>query len=516
MSTEQAPWETEEDELAPWETPDPSMEQFKSDLFPSRLPMDAEPEQAGVDGVAQDFNKAVATGSDLFNAPTRFAAQARGQEMSDPDAYAFRPETEKYKTAIDENIPESAPFTKGVLKFGTELLGRTISDPISYIPVVGGIAGAAKNAAKMGASKLNSLGGKLAQELSGVSEEALRLASTKAGRAQLRNASGRQSEIGAKLTDAIDDFHNNLPEKAVIENALKNMPPVDMTATLKVLQDAKIKPASNGAMLKHEREANAELDQLIQDLKGGTVSADEAYDIRKRLDFETDFNQPYAKQVNAAKFKARTQLKNDLLASAGKSGNPEYAKAMKDFSDKLKVKDKLISRLGKTSNAREGRSEAFIANLFGKNSANKQETLKDLDYLFGTDLLKQSKMTFLANELGEGGKASIIPRQSTGRSLLATAVGAPVGATVGAVAGPAAGVAAGGAASIGAMGLSSPAVASRVILPTTQFMENVLKNGLATSPKGKALVNAYNRTKDAAIQARIVDQLRREIEKNED
>lgn len=492
----------------------PPVDPYKSNLFPSRMALQ-ERDDKGEEISAPATQGALATLSDAFGAPTRAAATLRGQEMSDPDAYAFRPETEKYKTAIDENLPESAPFTKGVLKAGTELVGRTISDPILFSGFAKGVGKAVTEGAGKLASAINKGSGRLAQELSGVSEEALRLASTKAGRRELRNASGRQAEIGSKLTDAFDDFHNYLPEKEVIESALKNMPEVDISGAIKVLQDAKIKPASNGAMLKHEREANAEIDQLIQDLTGRTrgkfpttkLPAAEAYDIRKRLDYDTDFNLPYAKLVNTARLKARTQLKNDLLSAAGKSGNPEYAKAMKDFSDKLKLKEKILTRLGKTSNVREGRSEAFVANLFGKNSANKQDLLKDLDKVFGTDLLKQSKMTFLANELGDEGKAALLPRQTTGRATLSAAGGGLAGL----MASPAVGAAVGGTLAAHA----SPAVASRAILPATQAVENFINQGLLKSPKAKALGKAFERAPSEAAKLRVYDQILKEIQKEE-
>lgn len=457
--------------------------------------------------------------SDLLNAPSRFVAQGRGMEMTDPDAYAFRPEVEKYKEGIDKVLPENAPVTKGVLKFGTELVGRTISDPL----VVGGplkwLAG--KGARFMGAKaaeKLNKASGTLAQELSGVPEETLRMAGTKEGREALQQASGREAQIGQKLADAIGDYHRYMPERDIIEGALKQMPPVNLSGTVKALQGAKIKPASNGALLPHEAKANSEIDALIEGLLGSRkpgqmpttkLSAEEAYNIRRRLDYQANFDSPEYKIVNNAIKAARTQLKNDLLAAAGRSGNRDYAQTMKAWSDKLKILDGLEKRLGTTDATRQARAESFVNNLFGKNSANKQKIVEDLDRVFSTDFLGEAKMAQRASELGEGGNAAILPRQTTGRSQMAAGAGAIAASIFG---GPAA-TAATSAIGTGLAAHASPLIASRVTLPTAQWLDDAMNARRPMSARAKALASAYKKTQSATIQARIIDQLKRELEK---
>lgn len=504
----------------------------RSNLFPSRTALDAEAEATGKPVGA--VRGALSTVTDALDAPSRFIAQTRGMDMSDPNAYLLAPEVEESRQRreagrtnfitrpgetpqqIYERMrKEGAPLAPEALAAPvTEVVGRTMSDPLNFVG--GGLIKGAAKLAGIGAGKaagaINRGSGRLAQELSGVSEEALRMGSTKAGRQALRQASGKQAEIGKKLSDAVNDYHDYLPEKEIVENALKNMPPVDIGETIKTLEAAKVSPYGGISLLPHQARANAEIDAIISGLRGDggktVMSAEDAYKVRRALDYSLDFDKAETKTVDAALKKARKQLKNDLLASAGKSGNVEYAKAMKDWARKLNTLDKITSRLGATRNTREARSEAFVNSLFGKNSHQKQELMKDLDEVFGTNLLQESKMTFLADEIGEGGKAAWLPKQSGTKALIGTGAGAIAGA-VGA-GGPGAALVAGTLAAH-----SSPAVASKFILPGTQFVEDAISKGLLKSPKAKALANAYKRTGSAALKARIANQLQKELEKGE-
>lgn len=218
------PWE-ENDEVIdsiavanPWEANDDVIDDFgevnpqdygqpKSSLFPTRLPMDAQPDESGIDGVAQGFNKGVSTTFDLLNAPSRAAATMRGQEMSDPDAYFFRPETEKYKEGIENALPESAPATKGILKFGTELIGRTVSDPLVVAGPLKFAAGEAYGAIKSGAGEAVNKSipylKKGISDLSQIPQELLDRAATKEGMNELSDAA-RRTGGGNMLPEAQD------------------------------------------------------------------------------------------------------------------------------------------------------------------------------------------------------------------------------------------------------------------------------------------------------------------------
>lgn len=157
--------------------------------------------------------------SDVYNIPTRAAATVRGMEMEDADAYAFRPEVEKYKEGIDKALPENAPFTKGVLKFGTELVGRTASDPISYLGPFGAAAGAVRSGFKAATSRLargpaQALK-KGVSDLSQIPPQLLDRAATPEGMAELSDAARRTSG-GNMLPEAQD-----LAQRVQAQNAAR-------------------------------------------------------------------------------------------------------------------------------------------------------------------------------------------------------------------------------------------------------------------------------------------------------
>ena len=82
--------------------------------------------------------------------------------------------------------------------------------------------------------------GKISQETSGVSEEALRMAGTKAGRETLKNAANKQYEIGKKLVDMVDNAEDYMPEREIVNNALDNMPPINLKNVLQEIDNAKV------------------------------------------------------------------------------------------------------------------------------------------------------------------------------------------------------------------------------------------------------------------------------------
>ena len=86
---------------------------------------------------------------------------------------------------------------------------------------------------KKGATKAieapNKLLGKFAEELSGVSEEALRKAKpVSKGAKALKVAAGTQRKIGKKILNNLENLDEFLPESGIINKALKDMPPVNI------------------------------------------------------------------------------------------------------------------------------------------------------------------------------------------------------------------------------------------------------------------------------------------------
>lgn len=272
--------------------------------------------------------------------------------------------------------------------------------------------------------------GRLASGLSGVSEEALRMYGTgfSKGAAEIRQAAGKQNEIGQRLADAIDNAYDYMPEKAVVDNALKNMPEVNIAETIRVLQDQvdKLKrPTAGTGAFGFEQKAIKELEADIAALRGRNTKmpqtkypAEGVRDLRRRLDVETKFGDEADNIVNRARMAARTQLKNDLIDAAKVSGNQEYVTAMESWANKLQKVDEIKGLMGGNSVTRKQRAESFTANLFGKNKTERQKLVKDLGEVFGEDFLEQSKLAKLAAEFGEDGTPGLLPMQTTGRAGL--------------------------------------------------------------------------------------------------
>lgn len=292
----------------------------------------------------------------------------------------------------------------------------------------------------------NKLLGKLAQELSGVSEEALRMHGSGFGPAakELQAAAGKQHEIGQRLVKALDNLDDYLPEKDVVDQALQQMPAVNVANTIQRLQGAK-----TGGALSSSRATNAKIDELVSDLTGaadpqGNIPAVKFREIRKEIDdlVGDAFGKESGKYVTALK-EARHQMADDLATTAAASGRPEYVEAMRSMAQKLRKADDLASFLGKSAQTREQRAESFVANLFGKNKEERRKAVQAMGEIFGEDFLQQAKLSNMAAELGPEGKASLMPRQFTGRSLLGPLAGGSLGYALGGEEGGAVGLALG-------------------------------------------------------------------------
>jgi hypothetical protein len=307
------------------------------------------------------------------------------------------------------------------------------------LPGVGAAVGA-------GARAGNKLLGKLAAELSGVSEEALRMHGSGFGPAakELQAAAGKQHEIGSRLVNALDNLDDFLPEKDVVNQALQEMPGVNVTNTIQRLQTAK-----TGGALSSSRATNAKIDELVSDLTGaadqtGNIPAAKFREIRKEIDdlVGDAFGKESGKYVTALK-EARHQMADDLATTAEASGRPEYVEAMRAMAQKLRKADDLKAFLGKSAQTREQRAESFISTLYGKNKEERRKAVAAMGEIFGEDFLADAKLTNLAAELGPEGKAALMPRQFNGRSLLGPLAGGALGYSVGGQEGGAVGLALG-------------------------------------------------------------------------
>jgi len=263
----------------------------------------------------------------------------------------------------------------------------------------------------------NKIARHFAKELSGVSEEALEMAGKKAGRETLEKAAGSQRKIGEKIINSLDDYEKFLPDREQISKALDNIPEIGTKKTIRILKEA-IDPKAVGK----GKSANANLNQIIEDIQknyGKKLNAKTFFSLRKKLDSEIgdSWGKESSIYIESLK-KARHQMKEMLVRAGEKSGNPEYSEAMISLAHKMDVVDRIKGFVGKSEKVRAKRIESFVSNLFGANKTEAQTLIQELGEIFGDDFLKQSKLAKLAGELGEGGKAALLPRQTTGRSLM--------------------------------------------------------------------------------------------------
>ncbi len=323
--------------------------------------------------------------------------------------------------------------------------GKAI-DPLSA-GIETGLSAALPGAGKLvglAAKGTNKFLGRLAQELSGISEEALRTYGTGLGQGakDLAAQAGKQDEIGKKLVNVLDNLDDYLPEKQIVDAALEKMPPVNAQNAIAALEASK-----TPGRLKSTRASNQKIEEMISDIRslGGESGMVPAADFRAlRKDIDAEIGDAFGKESGAyvtALKKARGQMAADLVETAKETGNPEYVSAMQSMAKKIQTADDLKRFLGKSASTREQRAESFIANLHGKNKTERQKVVAQMGELFGDDFLAESKMAHLAAEFGESGSPGLLPKQTTGRALLGGGLGVGAGFLGGGVPGAAVGFA---------------------------------------------------------------------------
>lgn len=317
----------------------------------------------------------------------------------------------------------------------------------------------------MAAHFQNKVLGRLAQGFSGSSEEALRKFGFGFGQGakDLSEAAGKQDEIGGRLVKMLNNLDEHIPEAKDIDKILPNIPDVSIENSVNSLRAAK-----KGGTFSESKAVNEKIDNKIAELQAaadpdGYIPAARFRNIRKEVDqlVGDSFGKESGDYVGALKG-VRHQMAEDLVASADASGVPEYADKMRSLAQKYKAADKLEQFLGKSAQTREARQESFVANLFGKNKKDRVRAVQGIQDLFGGDFLNDAKNAHLAAQLGEDGRASLLPTQSTGRALLGVAA-APL--TAG-----------------GSLALTSPRLAAGA-LATSGAIDRFLNRGVSSLEK---------------------------------
>lgn len=327
---------------------------------------------------------------------------------------------------------------------------------------------------------------RMASGLSGVSEDALETASTKGGRAALKGAAGTEAKIAEELLDAIDNIDDYMPEAKVVNKAVSELPPVQTAGVKASLEKSLVKNAGTPSA----KAANKKIGELIAYLdENPQMAAADFRGLRMQFDAEAAaaFNKDYKTYVEKALVNAREQMARDLIATAEKSGKPEYADAMKTWAEKIKAVDRVKAVLGSSSEMRNRRVEQFVDHLHGKNKSYTQKIVKDLEDIFGGDIVESSKLAQQASEFGPSGTPGWLPTQTTGRSALAPIVG----------------IAVGGPAAVATGGLASPKVATGLTLPAVRTASAVADRAASVrlppklhGPVATAITNLVHKPQD--------------------
>lgn len=304
--------------------------------------------------------------------------------------------------------------------------------------------------------------GKLASQLSNVSEETLRKWGTGLGKGakELKEINGKQKEIGDKILGALENFDDYIPEKKIVDDALEKLPAISMKNTI-----AAAKSALNDIPMKNTNSAEVtKLKNVIKDIedKGEELTATEFKKFRAQIDNIADYNSPGHKLADDAAKKIRTSMKDEILKVAEESGNPEVAPAMKAWSEKLGKRDAILEEIGANAKTREKKVGQFLSTLFNKNKETKQKALADISEVFGEDFVKHAKLLQMSDEIvSPGGGAKLLPNQTNGKAGAAMSPGLTQVAT-GVLSGNPTLISTG----LATMGAASPAVASKMLTGT--------------------------------------------------
>jgi hypothetical protein len=325
--------------------------------------------------------------------------------------------------------------------------------------------------------KINPALSKISSELSGVSQEALEIASTKKGRSRLIESAGKAKELGDGILNALDNIDETYQFNNKLHLALSDMPEISTKNVINSLETS-LKKLRTGLQTTPKTAAGDRIEKELLSAKslGEKMSAVDFRDMRKDIDFMVKFDVEGADLINGAMKKAREQAKNDLLDAS--KFNPDYAEIMKDYSNVLDVRDNLYKNyLGTRADIREKRIESFVNNLFGRNKTHAQNAIKDMENVFGESFIDEIKLTSLAKEMVKDGAIPFFPVQTTGRAAiggLGTAGQIGAGVLTGNIPLMGTGLATGA--------LSSPKIAPRVLEGVRGLSSGNIISDLATNP----------------------------------
>lgn len=284
----------------------------------------------------------------------------------------------------------------------------------------------------------------LTSEISGISKEALNLAATgPAEREILKQFAGKANEVGLRLLEMLKKPSEFLPEAKEINSALRDMPEISTENLKNTLLKSKIPNAIEPTAVS----VNKKIGEIIENIpEKPTLSALEMRGIRDQLDIKIPWDNPEKNEYEKVLTAARKTIQEDLINAAKISGNERYVEAMDILSNKLEAIKRARDVFARGSTGSELNAESVMRNLFNKGKAERKDALKAVADIFGVDFVEQANLARLADEIGEGGVASWLPKHTTGKSLWAKGKTFPLG---------------------------SPKIITRITLPATKKIEKL-------------------------------------------
>lgn len=425
----------------------------------------AKPEATGIKKTGEEIVRSPGVGAALMTAPLTGPLAAGG--------LAAKIGAGTLEGAISAGAEQAGKMAEGK-PFDPQAMATETAISAAF-PVVGAVGGRITNKAL----------GRMASELSGISEDALRKWGMGFGKGakELQEAAGKQYEIGQKLVRMLDNADEFLPERELINGILETMPQIDVDKAISRLS-IKRSDVLNSTIDNADQVADNILKKMEKiSNKAGVDGKIPAAEYRKiRVDVDKDIGDAFGKEsgeyVNALK-DLRHGMAQDLIESAEQSGNPQYVELMKSYASKLQAIENAKQFLGKSAQTRANRAESFVSTLFGANKTERQNAVKAVGDIFGEDFLEQTKLARLAAEIGEGAEPAWFARQPTGRSMLGLGTGGTLlfkGLQTGNI--PLA------AMGTGITALTSPKVATK-ILPVAGAIERV--GSIAAGPQAAPL-----------------------------
>lgn len=233
-------------------------------------------------------------------------------------------------------------------------------------------------------------------------------------------------ELGQKIYNTAQKIAQGELENKVVKSSIKKLPEIKTEVTVNKVNELKYNPNDYGGSLEPwQIKINEALTGLSKRLGSSeSMTAEQFLNRRKAFDKgvkdifgpnEYDAASEFAKKMKDV----RKVMQSQLINAAKQTGNTEYSKAMKNWSNNIQAADEFLNAPG--GQLFKSNPQSALSNLFGKNKTEVQKAIKKIELLSGEKLLEPAKYNYFANILGmeAGDKSPVaLTKLSTGMGLL--------------------------------------------------------------------------------------------------